>query len=24
LDMYDSPKLINNLRVTAVHTEFRR
>lgn len=24
LDMYDSPKLINNLRVTAVHTEYRR
>jgi len=24
LDLYDSPKLINNLRVTAVHTEFRR
>ncbi|AUZ85790.1 phage tail sheath subtilisin-like domain-containing protein, partial [Methylophaga nitratireducenticrescens] len=24
LDIYDSPKLINNLRVTAVHTEFRR
>ena len=24
LDMYNSPKLINNLRVTAVHSEFRR
>jgi phage tail sheath gpL-like len=24
LDLYDSPKLVSNLRVTAVHTEFRR